>query len=314
MWNCRTGFVLIAILAAGGCAKSDASRDYDASGLYVAVAERSVSLIQLVQSPDGKLTGRVQESTITPAGTINEISAHADGSIAGHDLVLRPESVWYGGVEASGTVSGDKLTLAGTGFTLTAVRSSFKEYQDAVEHLRSVAATEHQHIAVAQAAQAEADKRITIMQAANQLRVDAAKLINDIDHSPNFGQQAAANTARIAKMLRASSTLSSDERSQLTSDANQIESNTNEIEAARSEYAFRLNQIIQDAGLAATGLQKTCATPQMPQFAVQCKEASSALTAFQAAVTHGQQTFTPYKKQVQSELNRQAYLIQRLGD
>ncbi|KAG5719577.1 hypothetical protein E4T56_gene4273, partial [Termitomyces sp. T112] len=60
----------------------------------------------LIHSPDGKLTGRIQSDFIDTDGKVAEKSAAADGAISGNDLVLKPASAWYGGVQASGTIKG----------------------------------------------------------------------------------------------------------------------------------------------------------------------------------------------------------------
>lgn len=297
-----------------GCGKPDAS------GIYVAAVDHKVTLIQLVQTSDGRLAGRVQETIVNPDGTVNEKSANADGSISGHDVLLRPESLWLGGVQASGTISGSELTLSGENFTLIAERSSFKKYQDAVIRLRSNAAAERQRIADARATQAAQEakakgmlnlmkQKAAIVEASNKLGLYAMKLNTSIDRSPNFGQQAATNTARIAKMSQTASTLASVDRRQLSVAADQIAIDTDQIEMARSQYASSLNQIVEDASIIAAQVQKACVSPQATQLTMECKKAKSAIADFKATFQRGQRTFTPYKNQVQKELNQQALLI-----
>ena len=166
--------------------------------------------------------------------------------------------------------------------------------------------------AKAKAAQDLASKQSAILGAAYKLHSDAATLIAGIDCAPNFGEQAAANSARIKKMLYVAPTLSEVDRGQLSVAANQVEVDTNQIEVARSQYALGLNQIIQDAAPVAAGVQKACSSPQAAQFSMQCNEAKSAIAAFRTAFQHGQAVFVPYKKQVQAELDRQAALLQRI--
>lgn len=166
----------------------------------------------------------------------------------------------------------------------------------------------------AKAAQDLAVKQAAILGAANQLHANAASLIAGIDRAPNFGAQAAANSARIKKMLYVAPTLSEVDRGQLSVAANQAEVDTNQIEVARSQYALGLNQIIQDAAPVVAGVQKACSSPQAAQLSMQCNEAKSALAAFRAAFQHGQAVFVPYKKQVQAELDRQAVLLQRIDE
>lgn len=306
-------------LATAGCGKPDAS------GVYVAFDGQKVILIQLVQTSDGKLTGRVQETAVTPDGAVKEQSANADGSISGNELLLRPESIWSGGMQASGMVTGSELKLTGENFTLTAERSSLAKYQEAVVRLRSNAAIDRQRIADARAAQAADETRAkgiqdllkqkaVLIDASNRLGFFATTLKTAIDRSPNFGQQAAANTARVAKMLRTAPTLSLLDRGQLSVAADQIAVNTDQIEVARSQYAFGLNQIVENASTVAAQAQRTCASPLATQLIVECNKARTEIADFKAAIQHGRTIFTPYKNQVKKELWRQALLIQKIDN
>jgi len=319
MHNFSAGLIAVALLAATGCGKRDAS------GIYVAVTDQTVTLVQLVQSPDGKLIGRIQESKIVADGTVKETSLEADGSISGQDLLLSPKSVWFGGVQASGTVSGNKLTLVGTGYTLTAQLSSFQKYQDAVEHLRSVGADYRQQIADTQAAEASAkakakaerdlaNKQAEILEVARLLRAETAKLIAEIKQIPNFGQDAAANTAHIVKMLQIAPTLSGVEIGQLSVAASQVEIDTYQIEVARSQYAIGLDQILRNAGRLAAELEKMCTLPYSPQFTMQCKEAKPVIPDFKEKLKYGQEKFMPHRQQVKIELDRQKVLIRKIDD
>jgi hypothetical protein len=168
--------------------------------------------------------------------------------------------------------------------------------------------------AKAEAAQDLASSRTAIMDSAIQLRTYATKLIAGNDNSPNFEQQAAANTARLEKMLSVAPTILEVDRGQMSVAANQVEVGTNQIEVARSQYASGLNQIIRVAAPVAAGVQSACTSPQAPRLTAQCNEAKSAITAFQAAVQHGQAAFGPFKHQVQAELDKQASLIHQIDD
>lgn len=296
----------------------------DASGIYLATSDRRVTLVQIVETKDGGLTGRLEQVSVDADGTVKDQTIPLDGAASNHDLMFKPTSVWFGGLQASGTFSSDRLTLTGTGFTLEAARSSLENYQLAVAHLQSVAVGDRQRIAVMRADQAAqaasvqaardlADKVASIEAATAQLRNDTAKMNSSVAACPDFGKQSAANTDRIGKMMRIAPTLSDVDRNQLVVAANQVEVGTNQIEVARSQYAIELNQIVLDAAPLVEQLQRACAASQGSQFAQPCVGGNAAAADFQASLARGRNAFVGYKQAVQNELNRQSEMIQRMG-
>jgi len=134
-----------------------------------------------------------------------------------------------------------------------------------------------------------------------------------IANCPDFHQRAAANTARIAKMLEITSTLSGVERGQLIVEANQVQVGTNQIEVARSQYAIALNQIVQDAGPIAEQLQRFCSSREGDEFAQPCGPAKAAAVDFTVSLARGRGAFVGYKQAVQDELDRQSVLIRQMN-
>lgn len=318
MWK-KSGIAVCATLLLVSCGRPDAS------GVYLAVSDRRVTLVQIVESKDGGLTGRLEQLSVNTDGTIKDETMPLDGAASGHNLVFKPTSVWFGGLQASGTFSDGRLTLTGAGFTIVTAISSLESYQTAVAHLQSIAAGDRQRIAEAralrarQAAQAKAfadaaNKSATIENEAMRLRDDTAKMNTAIANCPDFRQRAASNTARIAKMLQVAKTLSGVDRSQLAVEANQIEVGTNQIEVARSQYAIALNQIVQDAGPMAAQLQQLCNSSGGVQFAQPCGPAKAAAADFAASLARGRSAFLGFKQAVQDELDRQSALIRQMDE
>jgi hypothetical protein len=296
----------------------------DASGIYLAASSREVTLIQIIETKDGVLTGRLEQVSISADGTVKYETMPLDGAASGRDLIFRPTSVWFGGLQASGTISGDHLTLTGSGFTIEVAPSNLESYRADVAHLQSVAADERQRIANAramrarQAAEAQAisdtaSKTTAIERGTAQLRDDTNKMNAAIKNCPDFRHQAAANTSRILKMLEHATTLSGVERSQLVVDANQVQVGTNQIEVARSQYAIALNQIVQDAGPIAEQLQQFCNSLQGAQFTQACGPATAAAADFTTSLERGRTAFVGYKQAVQNELDKQSTLIDRMN-
>jgi hypothetical protein len=113
-------------------------------------------------------------------------------------------------------------------------------------------------------------------------------------------------------MLRLSPNLSYVDRGQLGVAASQVEVGTSQIEAGRSQYAIRLNNVIEDAAPLFKQLSNVCIVEATGQFATPCIEAKRALTEMGAAVRRGQSKFTPYKQQVQAEIDRQEVMIHQI--
>lgn len=303
----RASFIGVAVLLAG-CGKPDAS------GIYVATTGNEVAMIQLVQAQDGKVTGRIEAISLGADGSLNSKNAEVDGSISGHDLMLRPASIWFGGVQASGTFSGSKLTLTGNGDTLEAARSSLEKYQQAVAQLKEAAETKRAALASQQAQERLTSIRSQVIDIAARLRFSTKRLNEALSRSPNFAELASANTARIARMVQKAPTLADLPRNQLAVAANQVEVETNQIEVARSQYAIQLNDIVEDSTRRIASLDKLCGANPPAQLTLVCSDASTAANEFKAAVQEGQSTFTPYKQKVQRELERQHALAERIDN
>lgn len=284
----------------------------DASGIYVASTGNEVAMIQLVQAQDGKLTGRIEAISLDATGTLHNKDADVDGSVSGHDFLLRPASVWFGGVQASGSFTGSKLTISGNGETLEAQRSSLVQYQEAVIKLKTTAGERRMAVASQQAQERIASTETQVADIGARLRDNTSKLNDALSRSPNFGQLAAANTAKIERMVRRAPSLNDLQRSQLGVAANQVEVETNQIEVARSQYAIGLNDLVDTSSRLMGTLDKLCTNPPAPLGSV-CSTATKAATDFKAAVERGRTTFTPYKQKVQFEMDKQNKLSQRIG-
>lgn len=71
-------------------------------GNLLAASDRKVTLIQTVVSKDGVLTGKFEQLSVNADGTVKDETIPLDGAASGHDLIFKPTSVWFGGLQASG--------------------------------------------------------------------------------------------------------------------------------------------------------------------------------------------------------------------
>lgn len=295
----------------------------DASGIYVVKSNNEVTLIQLVEDKDHKLTGRIEVNTIGPDANVTDKSGSLDGSVSGNDLILRPASIWLGGIEASGTYSSSNLKLTGKGFSVTAERSSLDAYQEAVTKLKSDASERREKLAQTNAVLRQEEARIqgeretassiaSIREAASRIANDTTRLSNGISKSPDFAKLAAANTARVTRMLAAAANMSEFQRGTLGVQANQVIVGTNQIDVAREQYSIRLNDVVNDAKEAAGPIAKLCGSTPPSQFAAACRDAFAAMSDFKAAIQRGQASFSPQKQRVADEIRRQEQLAAKI--
>jgi hypothetical protein len=296
----------------------------DASGVYLSKSDRQATLIQLVQNKDGAVTGRVEVISVGPGGAMNDESATFDGAASNHDLVFKPTSAWFGGLGASGSFSGDTLTIKRGGAEVTVRKASLADFQKAVSLLKARARQERRQMVEAQAAQAAqaiqaapiedaGDKAGRLERATAQLQADAAKLDEGVSSAPDFGRQSALNTAKIMQMARTAQSLRGAERERLIASANQVVVETNQVDVARSQYAIGLDQIVQRASPVATEVQRFCDTPDAAPFGAPCARAKAAATRFESALVHGSTVLKGYKQTIQTELAHQNEMVQRMG-
>jgi len=312
-----TAMVLAGLLLTG-CGRPNAS------GIYVAEFSQQVTLVQLVETKDGILSGRLEEQSIDEGGLVRSQSFNLDGVSSGHDLMFKPTNAWFGSLTATGTFNGSELSLVGAGYTLNAKRSSLDKYQSAISQLQKTAAVQRQRLADAkaqeavQAASAQAEKDRTdkaskLQAAESQIHTDAAKLEAAIVQAPDFGAQAVANTARISRMVELAPRLNVVARNQLVVQANQVVVATNQIEVARQQYAIGLNQIVGNSGRLADEVQRFCTSSEGAQLAQACSGALTAAGELKKAMSHAVTSFVPHKEAVQRELSRQTDLMAQFG-
>jgi hypothetical protein len=295
----------------------------DVSGIYVVKSDNEVTLVQLIEDKDHKLTGRIEVNTIGPDAIVTGKTASLDGSVSGNDLILRPASIWLGGIEASGTYSSNSLQLTGKGFNITAERTLLDTYQEAVANLKSVASERREKLAQTNATLRQEEDHIqgerdtaasisTIREAVARITTARDRLNEGINKSPDFAKMASANTTRLGRMLAAAPSMSEVQRGQLGVQANQAIVGTNQIEVSRNQYSIRLNAVVDDAKQAAGPIAKLCGGTPAPRFAAACSEAFTAMNGFKAAMERGQASFSPYKQRVGDEMKRQEELAAKI--
>src|SRR5579863_8804241 len=84
------------------------------SGSYLATDQSSVAWLQVVRTPDNRLTGQLAASILKPDGSIEQNSISVTGAVDGENVTLSGSG--FLGLQSfvlSGTLNGDTLTLTG---------------------------------------------------------------------------------------------------------------------------------------------------------------------------------------------------------
>lgn len=303
---------LLALLS--GCGKPDHS------GVYVFATEREVTMVQIVQSEDGQVTGRVQSDTINQDGTIARSDAAIDGAISGNELVLKPTSPWFGGINASGAFEGDTLTLTAEGGSMSAKRTSLSDFQRRADGLKAIAADKRRELAAVQArSESEREEKLAqrnlidraelVSQRVIEIRSGTVRLSTAIEKAPDFAGAAATNTAKIGRLARTAPTLSDVPRGQLSVAAHQIEIQTNQILIQRDQYAANLSQMSDQIARKVAQVSQICTPPISPQLVNPCTDAEQATRGFQTVYERARSTFKPLKTRIEAELREQQRLL-----
>src|ERR1019366_7555752 len=85
------------------------------SGSYLATDSNAVCWLQVVRTPDNRLSGQISGSRLTDDGSIERTSTTISGAVDGENVTISGSR--FLGLESialSGTLSGDTLTLTGT--------------------------------------------------------------------------------------------------------------------------------------------------------------------------------------------------------
>jgi hypothetical protein len=301
----RVGLLAVTVLLTA-CGKKDAS------GIYVLANDNEVTLVQIIEGQDEKLTGRIQVNSIGTDGQVSEKTSSFEGSASGNDLLVRPTSEWLGGLQASGTYDSNSITLTGQGFTFSAKRSDLEKYQSAVEHLKWVASDRANKRAQLQAQFQTSDKATQVQQIAANISGAVGRLNDAVGRSPDFAQMASANTAKVQRMLQAAPSMGEVQRGQLDVAANQVVVGSNQIEVSRQQYANGLNSIIEGVKADADRMTRLCAGNPSGALFQSCKNGLAAVNEFAAAVAKGRTSFTPQKVRIEAEIKRQEELAAKI--
>lgn len=159
----RTGILVAACMMVAGCSSKP-------SGIYVAKSDAEVAMVQLVETPDHRLTGRIETTSMSPTGELNGQVIALDGAASDDEItvMMKPLAFLGAGITATGQVKGTHLALSARDLNFSGVRTNLSSYQAAVADLRKKASDRQKRVAaLAAEAQAKAEAAMAVAKAAD---------------------------------------------------------------------------------------------------------------------------------------------------
>jgi hypothetical protein len=129
----------------------------DASGTYVETETGVAVQIQIVETSDGRVTGRYEQVSLGSDGKVTDDDAAITGATDGHTIAItiKPPGLLASGITASGTLDNGVLHLTGShGLVLNLAKSDGGQFQARVSAIRQQADQN-----AAERAKQEADQR-----------------------------------------------------------------------------------------------------------------------------------------------------------
>lgn len=163
------------------------------SGQYVYSTDSETGLMQLVETPDKKISGQFDITRLTDKGKIEtrqfQVEGATDNSIV--TLTTKPNTFLDGTIGFTGRVEGNKIRFTSSGSTFLVTKKNSKEYEEAVTALEVASKTKLEEIALAKqqgerkrqtaayiAALANMSERLRTATAAVSQHVDAVSQAN----------------------------------------------------------------------------------------------------------------------------------------
>jgi hypothetical protein len=165
--HCQRFALVIATTLALCC---PALADSGISGTYVARVGNGAIFIELVETDNGRLTGRYEQMVLQPNGALSNMNASVTGAVNGTSVVvnIKPNGILTEAFTASGTYQSGNLSLSGGATTgslrATMARGEEAEFRTQVAALVSQANRMNAERATQEALQRQAQAETEMMQ------------------------------------------------------------------------------------------------------------------------------------------------------
>lgn len=232
------------------------------SGTYVGKSNNDAFLVQIVEAPDGQLTGRYEQVVLQPTGEIDDMNASITGASDGQTVVvtIKPSVLLSSSMAASGTIEGGVLHLTGGGngsnLTLNLIRSdeaAFREQTAALtEQARQINDARARREAAQHQAQVVATELAALQSLTKQIIAFTTKADVDLPKFSLVEQRYKNITARMRNALSRERSIYGDwqasvARSQLSVAINQISIQGTQlhwsVESEREDFATTAREL-----------------------------------------------------------------------
>jgi len=229
----------LSLLALGCCGSRSVS------GTYVTANSNSVSMLQLVETEDHRVTGSLQGLLLGGNGQTAAQSIQVAGSVDGDNLVLSNVARWYeGSVNMTGKVTPNGISLT---VATSAGPSTYEMQEASVEDYAKRCADLRQHGELIQAEIARQQAAAQALAQNNARRDDALSLAQELEQTAQNDALATpevnAATAQFASYSERMRSLGEERaREGDTVQGSQLEVGINQIDIGRSQIRTQIEQ------------------------------------------------------------------------
>jgi|GEM_PF-2014796 len=233
------GLAVVGLLSLASCSQAG-----QVSGVYMQSSKDEVVLVQLIETADGVLSGRIEAVNLRADGSIDDAAYSLDGS-ADHGQIILKSNLFFGvGPVLSGDVRGSTLHIISNTGTGTFTRTNLKAFQAEKQKLATRGMSVKQANAQTKARQDEA----AFLQ---DLSSQGVNLVTSLRKLPEVETKADAYTTRtsqsrdrifdtIADLKQKARTASPDQRSDI---GYAIQDQMYELNSLKSDYESVLHEL-----------------------------------------------------------------------
>jgi chromosome segregation ATPase len=248
----------LALTLASGCQR-------EISGVYVAKFPDGVCRLQLVRTPDNRLSGQLETAVLKADGKIERNSVSVSGAINGTNVTMSASTLGIQVVTLSGTLDGNELTLTGgQPDTLVLRRSDLNGYQTEIKalNIKSEQITANA-AAVARAAQAQEHFSSEINRILRQMQDFDANADLHLSRFPGAEERLHAITVKMEEYVNRERQLAEQSkadiaRSQLGAALNEGLLATDQLHNSIQSLQQALESDVRPISVEATDLEQDC--------------------------------------------------------
>jgi hypothetical protein len=305
-----TGMLVGAAVLLAGCQRN-------ISGTYLASDKSTVALLQVVRTPDNRLTGQIAATVLKPDSTIERNSVSITGAADGENVTIQGSRFF--GLESfvlSGTLNGNVLTLTGAeSVPLTFTRSTTAEFEAKIAQLNAQSQTAIQTNNSAQAEIRKLNARVNFVTTIGQLTERMERFESNADvhlgRFPGAEKGYEGLTARMAEYVAKERQLAGNPdagytRGQLSYAVNQVSGQTEQMHYQGETLQSSLESDVKPVADESARLEEQCQVLALSPGSLN----SADLQGVKSACGRLESAVTPFKQKFSAMSDGLAHLEQ----